>query len=302
LLTLIDAVSKASQSGIVIPAFNVPYLPMVEPVVRAIIDQDSFAFIETARLEWIKFQCKSAAAVMAEFQKWEDPRFVRLHLDHVPAIDEDDQHVDCIPIFQDAINLGYHSLMVDGSRLLLEENIALTRQVTELAHNAGIPCEAELGAVLGHEAGPLPPYEELYTSGKGFTDVLEAKRFARETGCDWLSVAVGNIHGAISGALKDKKKIEARLNIEHLEKLRLAAGIPLVLHGGSGVLREYLLAAIETGIAKVNVAAEIRQAYEGALRETNRVTAAQDAVYERTAWLLRDYFKLSGSRARLALV
>jgi fructose/tagatose bisphosphate aldolase len=92
------------------------------------------------------------------------------------------------------------------------------------------------------------------------------------------------------------------LNIEHLEKLRLAAGIPLVLHGGSGVLREYLLAAIETGIAKVNVAAEIRQAYEGALRETNRVTAAQDAVYERTAWLLRDYFKLSGSRARLALV
>jgi ketose-bisphosphate aldolase len=302
LLTLIDAVSKASQSGIVIPAFNVPYLPMVEPVVRAIIDQDSFAFIETARLEWIKFQCKSAAAVMAEFQKWEDPRFVRLHLDHVPAIDEDDQHVDCIPIFQDAINLGYHSLMVDGSRLPLEENIALTRQVTELAHNAGIPCEAELGAVLGHEAGPLPPYEELYTSGKGFTDVLEAKRFARETGCDWLSVAVGNIHGAISGALKDKKKIEARLNIEHLEKLRLAAGIPLVLHGGSGVLREYLLAAIETGIAKVNVAAEIRQAYEGALRETNRVTAAQDAVYERTAWLLRDYFKLSGSRARLALV
>jgi fructose-bisphosphate aldolase class II len=300
LLTLIDAVSKASQSGIVIPAFNVPYLPMVEPVVRAIIDQDSFAFIETARLEWIKFQCKSAAAVMAEFQKWEDPRFVRLHLDHVPAMD--DQHVDCIPIFQDAINLGYHSLMVDGSRLPLEENIALTRQVTELAHNAGIPCEAELGAVLGHEAGPLPPYEELYTSGKGFTDVLEAKRFARETGCDWLSVAVGNIHGAISGALKDKKKIEARLNIEHLEKLRLAAGIPLVLHGGSGVLREYLLAAIETGIAKVNVAAEIRQAYEGALRETNRVTAAQDAVYERTAWLLRDYFKLSGSRARLALV
>ena len=187
--------------------------------------------------------------------------------------------------------------MVDGSRLDLEGNIEATRQVVEMAHQAGIPCEAELGAVLGHEAGPLPPYEELFESGLGFTDVKEAKRFVRETGCDWLSVAIGNIHGAVSGALKDKKKVEARLNLDHLERLRQATGgIPLVLHGGSGVKREYLLAAIKGGIAKVNIGTEIRQAYKLALRESGSVVAAQDAVYDRTCWLIRDYFGLAGTR------
>jgi fructose/tagatose bisphosphate aldolase len=73
-------------------------------------------------------------------------------------------------------------------------------------------------------------------------------------------VAIGNIHGAVSGALKDRKKVEARLNLEHLARLRQATGVPLVLHGGSGVKREYLLAAIKKGIAKVNIGTEIRQA------------------------------------------
>ena len=67
--------------------------------------------------------------------------------------------------------------MVDGSRLSLAENIAATRAGRRAGARAGIPCEAELGAVLGHEAGPLPPYEELFASGRGFTDVEEARRF-----------------------------------------------------------------------------------------------------------------------------
>jgi ketose-bisphosphate aldolase len=300
MLSTTTAILNARNAGLVVPAFNVPYLPMVEPVIRAVVDADAFALVETARLEWIKFECRSAAAVMAEFKKWEDPRHVHLHLDHVPAIDEDNQKVDCLPIFREAIALGYQSLMIDGSRLPLEENIALTREVVELAHAAGIPCEAELGAVMGHEAGPLPPYDELFASGKGFTDTAEAARFVNETGCDWLSVAVGNIHGAISGILKDQKKVEARLNIAHLKELAQVTHIPLVLHGGSGVRREYLLAAIQEGIAKVNVGAEIRQAYESALRDSGKVSTAQDAVYTRTTWLLNDYFNLSGSQKQVA--
>ena len=293
------AIHKARKAGIAIPAFNVPYLPMVEPVIRAVADQDSFAFIATARLEWIKFEARSPASVMEEFVKWNQPAHLRIHLDHVPVIDEDNRQVDYLSIIREAIELGYQSVMVDGSRLDLEGNIEATRQVVELAHRAGIPCEAELGAVLGHEAGPLPPYEELFESGLGFTDVKEAVRFVQDTGCDWLSVAIGNVHGAVSGTLKDKKKVEAKLNLDHLEKLRLATGVPLVLHGGSGIKQEYLLAGIKKGIAKVNVGAEIRQAYESALRESGSVIAAQDAVYERTSWLIRDYFGLAGSRELL---
>jgi fructose-bisphosphate aldolase class II len=295
-----DVIKNAQKVGVAIPAFNVPYLPMVKPVIQAVVDQDSYALIAVARLEWIKFESRSPAAVMEEFAKWNEPDYVRLHLDHVPVIDEDNLKVDYLSIIREAIELGYQSVMVDGSRLDLEGNIEATRQVTEVAHKAGIPCEAELGAVLGHEAGPLPPYEELFESGRGFTDVKEAERFVWETSCDWLSVAIGNIHGAVSGVSKDKKKVEARLNLDHLEKLRQATGIPLVLHGGSGVRQEFLLAAIKKGIAKVNIGTEIRQAYESALRESGSVATAQDAVYERTCWLIRDYFGLAGVRKLVA--
>lgn len=292
-------IRTARQKGLVVPAFNIPYLPMMEPVVRAIVDQDCFALIETARLEWIKFEARSAEAVMKEYQKWAQPDYMRIHLDHVPVIDEDWQRVDYLEIIREALDLGYESVMVDGSRLPLEENIKATRQVVEMAHRRGVPVEAELGAVMGHEAGPLPPYEELFASGKGFTDVEEARRFARESGCDWLSVAAGNIHGAVSGIARDQPKVEARLNLEHLEKLYQATGLPLVLHGGSGIKRDNVLEAIKRGIAKVNIGTEIRQAYEQAWRATGRIAKAQDACYERTCWLIRDYFGIAGNRAQL---
>jgi len=296
-----DIIRKAWKAGIVVPAFNVPYFPMVEPVARAVVDLDSFALIETARLEWFKFEAGGPAAVMAEFLKWNDPAHVRIHLDHVPVVDEDGLRTNYLSIIKEAIDLGYQSVMVDGSRLSLEANIAATQQVVELAHAAGIPCEAELGAVLGHEAGPLPPYEELFASGKGFTDAEEAARFVRETGCDWLSVAIGNVHGAVSGALRDRKKIAARLDLAHLDRLNQATGLPLVLHGGSGLEREAVLAAVQRGIAKVNVGTEIRQAYERTLKESGSVASAQDAVYERTSWLIKDYFGVAGTSELLSV-
>jgi len=294
-----DIVTRAWEAGTLAPAFNVPYLPMVEPVVRATADLDCFCLIETARLEWVKFEAGGPRAVMDEFLKWNDPVHVRIHLDHVPVIDEDGLRVDYLAIIKEAIDLGYQSVMVDGSRLDLEGNIAATRQAVEVAHAAGIPCEAELGAVLGHAAGPLPPYEVLFASGRGFTDVEEAGRFVRETGCDWLSVAVGNVHGAISGALKDRQKVTARLDLDHLDRLRRAARAPLVLHGGSGVQRDAMLAAVSKGIAKVNVGTDIRQPYEQALRASGSVAAAQAAVYERTCRLIQDYFGLVGSAGLL---
>jgi ketose-bisphosphate aldolase len=283
---------NALKAGLALPAFNIPYLPMLEPVVQAVVDQNSFALIETARLEWIKFEAGGPEAIAKEFFLWQNPDHVRLHLDHIPVIDEDNQQVDYLAIIQQAIGLGYHSVMVDGSRLSLDENIIATQQVAELAHKAAIPCEAELGAVFGHESGPLPPYDELFTSGKGFTKVDEARRFVRESGCDWLSVAIGNIHGAISNGDKDQKKISARLNLEHLEHLFQSTRIPLVLHGGSSIPREFVLASFKRGIAKINIATEIRQIYEAALEVSGKISAAQDAVYKRTAWLLDEYFCL----------
>jgi ketose-bisphosphate aldolase len=294
-----DIIRAARAAGLGLPAFNVAHLPMTEPIIRAVKDQDSFALLEVSRIDWVKFGAQSPAAVIAEFNKWNDPQHVRMHLDHVPVIDEDQKKVDYIAIIREALALGYQSVMIDASRLSLEDNIRTTREVSDLAHATGIPVEAELGAVLGHEAGPLPPYEELFKSGKGFTRPEEATRFVKESGCDWLSVAIGNIHGAVGDATKDQKKVEARLSLDHLAKLSSVTGIPLVLHGGSGIRREDMLASMKHGIAKVNVGTEIRQAYEQALKAKGTVIAAQDAVYDRTVSLIKDWFGLTGIRAKI---
>lgn len=294
-----DIIATARRLGIGLPAFNVPHLPMVEPIIRAVRDQDSFALVEVARVEWEKFGAQSPAAVMAEFRRWDDPRHVRIHLDHVPAVDEDFVTVNYMPIIEEALSLGYQSVMIDASRLPLEDNIRVTRQVADVAHRVGVPVESELGAVLGHEAGPLPPYDELFRTGRGFTRPEEARRFVHESGCDWLSVAIGNIHGAVGEATRQQKKIEARLSLDHLSLLAEVTRVPLVLHGGSGIRQADMRASLERGIAKVNVATEIRQPYEQALKEGASVSAAQEAVYNRTAALIRDWFGLGGISSRI---
>ncbi len=294
-----DIIQRARELGLGIPAFNVAHLPMTEPIIRAVRDQDSVALVEVSRIDWVKFGAESPEAVMAEYRIHEDPRHVRIHLDHVPAVDEDQKTVDYRAIIQEAIGLGYDSVMIDASRLSLDDNIRVTREIADIARRTGVPVEAELGAVLGHEEGPLPPYEELFKSGRGFTRPEEAARFAKESGCDWLSVAIGNIHGAVGEATKDQKKVEARLALDHLSTLAKATRLPLVLHGGSGIRQSDMLASMKAGIVKVNVGTEIRQAYEQALKAGGSVSDAQEATYRRTAALIKDWFRLTGIRSRL---
>lgn len=295
-----EIIKIANENGIPVPAFNIPYLPMMKPVVSAIIDTNTFALIEVARLEWEKFGSISLEAVMEEYQKWQNPEFMRIHLDHVPVIDEDDKLVDYLTIIEKAIDAGYQSVMVDGSRMSLDENIKATEAVVKLAHQAGIACEAELGAVFGHEEGPLPPYEELFESGQGFTKLDEAGQFVKATNCDWLSVAVGNIHGNISKLKKDQEKVQAKLDLGHIEKLSQITGIPLVLHGGSGVQQEYVLEAARKGMTKINIGTDIRQPYEARINSEVNPKAAQDAVYKKTRWVIEDYLYVSGSNDILA--
>lgn len=297
-LTLQQIMQRAYRRHVVVPAFNVAYLPMLEPIVETLRATASFGLVEVARPDIEMFGAVGYAAVADEFTAHADRRFVRLHQDHVPVIDEAQQRVEWQPLIAEALRLRYDAVMVDGSRLDLDENIAVTRAVVAMAH-PDTAVEAELGAVLGHEAGPLPPYEELFRSGRGFTEVAAARRFVEETGVDWLSVAIGNIHGAISGAAKDAKKLTARLNIEHLRAISDAVGIPLVLHGGSGIDLACVLQAIDNGITKINVGTALRQAYETALRADGDMQAARDAVACAVVDHLRDYHIL-GSAIQLA--
>jgi len=301
-MNALEAVKLAAANKTIIPAFNIPYLPMMKPVTEAICDENSVAMVQVARLEWEKFESKSPEAVAEEYFKYCKDGYTLLHLDHVPAIDEDQKPVDFLPLLERALKAGYQSVMVDGSRLNLEENIAVTVKAAELAAKYGAAVEAELGAVAGHEGDGIGlTYEELFTTKKGFTKVEEAARFAKESGCDWLSVAAGSFHGAIAANTKHLKKPEARLDIEHIAALREATGgMPLVLHGGSGIKQDYILRAIENGIAKINVATEIRQPYEFALEERpGDIAYAQQKVYERTRWVMHEFLHTTDNHDKL---
>lgn len=256
---------KARAERIVVPAFNIPYLPMMEPIVEVLKEREAFGLIAVARLEWIKFESGSQKAIADEYRRVGDRSCTRLHQDHVPAVDEDGLVVDWRKDIETALSLGYDSVMVDASRLSFGENIAVTSEVCSMAHSAGVPVEAELGSVMGHESAPTMTYEEIFATRHGFTDPAQAEEFVARTGVDWLSVAVGSVHGSINPATKGQEKIAARIDIDHLASIDARTRIPLVLHGGSAIPIDYLRRSFMNGICKLNIAADLRKPYEAAI-------------------------------------
>lgn len=156
---------------------------------------------------------------------------VCVHLDHGPSLEA----------VMQAIHYGCTSVMIDGSSLAFEENIALTKKVVELAHMCGVSVEAEIGHVAGHEAEVLGDHE---ADEDAYTRLEDAVAFYEATHVDALAVAVGTVHGIYKG--------EPKLDYERLKKLRAALPCPLVMHGGSGLSPEHFKKAIEFGMNKVN--------------------------------------------------
>ena len=292
--------AAAASEGIPIPAFNVFYAPVVEAIIHGLKQSDTFGLVEVSRIEIEKFGAVSVTNIAEEYSKHADPYVARLHLDHIPVIDEDGARVDWEPLIQEGIDTGYDSVMIDASRLPFDENVAVASQVVKMAHEKGVLVEAELGAVLGHESGPLPPYDELFESKRGFTDPAQAKEFVEKTGVDWLSVSIGSVHGPISGAAMNQDKIAARLDIDHLKKIRAAVGgIPLVLHGGSGVQQSYVTEAIKNGLVKINIGTDIRKPYDAALASGGSIADGQAAVVETIRSIVQDTYYVQGSASRL---
>jgi len=159
---------------------------------------------------------------------------IALHLDHSKSFEECAQ----------AINAGYSSVMLDGSSLPFEENIALTKKVVDLAHPLGITVEGELGKLVGEEGDLVVKGPEAAQ-----TDPAEAKEFVERTGVDCLAVSIGTQHGHYIAAPK--------LNIERLKAIHAVVDVPLVLHGGSGTPAEQVQESIRNGIRKINVATDV---------------------------------------------
>lgn len=157
---------------------------------------------------------------------------VCLHLDHASSYEY------CVQ----AIASGFTSVMFDGSSLPLEENIAQTKRVVEVAHACGVSVEAEIGHVGGGDG--LLVKEGLEVDTDMYTKPEEAKYFAEQTQVDALAVAIGTVHGIFKGTPK--------LDFDLLDTIRDLIQVPLVLHGGSGVPDEQFRQAVEHGISKIN--------------------------------------------------
>ena len=161
------------------------------------------------------------------------------HLDHGYTYDE------C----SEAIDSGFSSVMFDGSRSALKENIADTKRIADLAHKAGISWEGEIGFV-GYANG----------ENSAGTDPAEAARFARETGVDAMAISVGNVH------LQENK--EGGLDESRIAEIQAVTSVPLVIHGGSGVpVEQRARLAKTTNICKYNIGTELRMAFGEAMRE-----------------------------------
>ncbi|NLT94334.1 MAG: class II fructose-1,6-bisphosphate aldolase [Clostridia bacterium] len=229
--------SKAEAEGYAVGAFNCNNMEIVQAIVAAaeaekapVIIQASQGAIKYAGLNYIVKLVEVAADSVSV------P--VALHLDHGTSFE---QVVKCI-------RYGFSSVMIDGSKLPLEENIAITKKVLEVARPLGVSVEAELGKIGGTEDDISVSEREAM-----FTDPQEAKTFVEATGVTSLAVAIGTAHGQYKG--------KPELDFERLEKIKKLVGIPIVLHGSSGVPDADIQKAIKLGVRKVNIDTNIREAF-----------------------------------------
>ncbi|KJS84799.1 MAG: ketose-bisphosphate aldolase [Peptococcaceae bacterium BICA1-8] len=164
-----------------------------------------------------------------------------------------------------AMKLGFSCVMIDGSHLALEENIAITNKVTEAAKLLGISIEAELGALAGVEDG-----EEVKNAK--MTDPAHVEEFLSKTSVDALAVSIGNAHGFYKG--------EPKLDFARLKAIaEIAKDVPLVLHGGTGLTFEQFARGVQLGIKKINIGTEVKKTFIGAFIETHeKNVSAYDMV------------------------
>ncbi len=235
LVSILDELKKAQAGGYALPLFDTPEMAGTQGIFAAL-------------------EAKRSPGIVALWSQLAERPNTQAFLDYIRALAKEAavpvslmlDHGNSVELCSRALSMGFTDLMYDGSALPLEENIANTRKIVEIAHAAGAAVEAELGHV-----GQGSKYASYGAKGKGFTDAASVERFVTETGVDMLAAAVGTAHGQYAG--------EPKLDLELLAQIRKRTDVPLVLHGGSGLSDEQFKAAIKAGVCKVNVFTDLGQ-------------------------------------------
>ncbi|MHA6259778.1 class II fructose-bisphosphate aldolase [Sporosarcina sp. CAU 1771] len=228
LVKMKDILNTAKENNYGVGAFSVANMEMVIAAIRTAEELRSPLILQIAEVRLGPSPLHLMGPMMVEAARNASVP-VAVHFDH----GETEENI------KKALEIGFTSVMFDGSLLPLDENMAQTKKIVELAKAYGATVEAEIGRVGGSEDG-LTDIEIAITS------VEEAKLFAEETGVDALAIAIGNAHGVYAG--------DPNLRLDRLEEINNEVEIPLVLHGGSGISQEDFRHAISHGIRKINVA------------------------------------------------
>lgn len=236
-----ELLDDAELNNKAVGAFSIANMEMVMGVLKAAEELNTPVIIQVAEARFAYSPLAYIGPMMVQAAK-EAKVDVGVHLDHGITVDA----------IKEAYAIGFTSVMFDGSRYPLEENIKKTEQIAEFARMHGLTLEAELGVVGGSEGGAVKHKMK-------YTDPEEARVFVQKTEIDALAVAVGNVHGHYAG--------DPQLNFEVLKEISGKVRIPLVLHGGSGIYPEEFRKCIDLGIRKINIGTASCDALVDAVKE-----------------------------------
>jgi fructose-bisphosphate aldolase, class II len=259
LVSMTEMLKKAKAEGYAVGQFNVNNLEFAQAILLASEEEKSPVILGVSEgagryMSGFKTVVKMVEGLMEDL-KITVP--VAIHLDHGSSFEK------C----KEAIDAGFTSVMIDASHHPFEENIEITTKVVEYAHSKGVSVEAELGTVGGQE-------DDVVADGVIYADPKECEELVKRTGIDCLAPALGSVHGPYKG--------EPKLGFKEMEEIGNITGLPLVLHGGTGIPTKDIQQSVSLGTAKINVNTENQIASAKVVRE---VLAAKPNEYDPRKYL-----------------
>ncbi|MCL6570150.1 MAG: fructose-bisphosphate aldolase [Bacillus sp. (in: Bacteria)] len=277
LVSMTEMLNRGKAEGYAVGQFNVNNLEFAQAILQAAEAEKSPVILGVSEgagryIGGFKTVVKMVEGLMEDY-KITVP--VAIHLDHGSSFDK------C----KEAIDAGFTSVMIDASHHSFEENIEITKKVVEFAHSKGVSVEAELGTVGGQE-------DDIIAEGVIYADPKECEEFVKLTSIDFLAPALGSVHGPYKG--------EPNLGFAEMEVIGNMVGIPLVLHGGTGIPTKDIERSISLGTSKINVNTENQIASAKAVREAlaqkpneydprKYLGPARDAIRETVAGKMREF-------------
>jgi fructose-bisphosphate aldolase class II len=255
---LSDMLHDAAKKGYAVGSFSARYTKLIMPIIKAAMAANSPAIVQLSEKEVIRHKVgvKEFADEFYRVVEELNPQVpLALHLDHTKTLD----------VIKEAIEAGFTSVMIDASEKEFEDNVAITKEVVEIAHPKNVTVEAELGKIGTTDFVETDTDEEMYTIPE------EAAEFCKKTHVDALAVSVGTAHGVYTVR-------QPKVDYERLEKINKLTDTPLVLHGGSGVPSKMVVSAVRIptgGVSKVNIATDLELAMLAVVGREGHMTEAE---------------------------